>query len=115
MAKKAKNENAKKEFNADEIQAKMDKYYKAQESEKKGKALAGSIIGFSVLCFLILLIVILKMSGVGKTVVFTTDESGKVDTEIVETTDVEATRLADILTIPIDNSDETNETVENNG
>ena len=49
------------------------------------------------LCFIVLLIVILKMSGVGKTVKFTTDESGKVQTEVVDTSDVEATNVADVL------------------
>lgn len=94
VAKKAKVE---RQPVSEELQNKMDKYYKSKESEKKGKALAGSVIGFSVLCFIVLLIVILKMSGVGKTVKFTTDESGRVQTEVVDTSDVEATNVADVL------------------
>lgn len=93
MAKKVKE----KQPVSDELQKKLDKFNKSKESEKKGKALAGSAIGFSVLCFIVLLIVILKMSGVGKTVVFTTDESGKVQTEVVDTSDIEATKLADVI------------------
>lgn len=80
-----------------ELQSKMEKYYQSKESEKKGKALAGSVIGFSLLCFIVLLVVILKMNGVGKTIKFTTDENGQVQTEVVDTSDVEATKLADIV------------------
>lgn len=97
MAKKAKEPKEKSDFSVDEVQKKMEKYYKAQESEKKGKALAGSIIGFSLLCFIVLLVIILKMNGVGKTIVFTTDESGQVQTSVAEKSDVEATNLADYL------------------
>ena len=97
MAKKSKEKNEEKEFNMDEAQKRIQKYYKAQESEKKGKALAGSIIGFSILCFVVLLVVILKMSGVGKTVVFTTDSNGNPQTSVVDTSDVEATNLADVV------------------
>ncbi|MCQ2484964.1 MAG: hypothetical protein MJ168_06485 [Clostridia bacterium] len=81
----------------EDIQKRIEKYYKAQESEKKGKSLAASIIGTSILCFIILLIVILKMSGVGKTVVFTTDENGKPQTSIADTSDVKGTTLANYL------------------
>lgn len=97
LAKKDKNEKKEKEFSPDELQKRMQKYYKAQESEKRGKALAGSIVGFSILCFVVLLIVILKLSGVGKTVVFTTDENGNAQTQVVDTSDVEATNLADVI------------------
>lgn len=97
MAKKNKDENKEKEFNMDEAQKRIQKYYKAQESEKKGKALAGSIIGFSILCFVVLLVVILKMSGVGKTIVFTNDANGNPQTSVVDTSDVEATNLADVI------------------
>ena len=93
MAKKAK---AEKKPVSEEVQKKMEKYYKAKESEKRGKELAGSVIGFSLLCFIILLVVLLKMSGVGKTIKFTTDENGNPQTEAVDTADVEATNLADI-------------------
>ena len=97
MAKKAKEPTEKKEFSADEVQKKMEKYYKAQESEKNGKALAGSIIGFSILCFIVLLVVILKMNGVGKTIVFTTDDSGNAQTSVADTSDVQGTNLADYI------------------
>lgn len=97
MAKKDKKAAPEKEFDIGEAQKRMEKYYKAQESEKKGKALAGSIIGFSILCFVVLLIVILKLSGVGKTVVFTTDDSGNVQTSVADTSEVEGTNLADVI------------------
>ena len=97
MAKKTKEPKEKNDFSVEEVQKKMEKYYKAQESEKKGKALAGSIIGFSLLCFIVLLVIILKMNGVGKTIVFTTDESGQVQTSVAERSDVEGTNLADYI------------------
>jgi len=97
MAKKAKEPAEKKEFSADEVQKKMEKYYKAQEGEKKGKALAGLIIGFSLLCFVVLLVVILKMNGVGKTIVYTTDDNGNTQTSIADTSDVEGTNLAEVI------------------
>lgn len=81
----------------EEIQKKIEKYYKAQESEKKGKSLAVSIIGTSILCFIILLVVILKMSGVGKTIVFTTDKNGNPQTSVADTADVKGTNLADYV------------------
>ena len=81
----------------EEIQKKIEKYYKAQESEKKGKSLAASVVGVSILCFIILLIVILKMSGVGKTIVFTTDESGRPQTSVTDTADIKGTNLADYV------------------
>lgn len=90
----AKKEKESSKTSSEEFQKRIEKYYKAQESEKRGKSLAASIIGTAVLCFIILLIVILKMSGVGKTVVFTTDESGKVQTSIADAADVSATNLA---------------------
>ena len=97
MAKKTKEPKEKNDFSVEEVQKKMEKYYKAQESEKKGKALAGSIIGFSLLCFIVLLVIILKMNGVGKTIVFTTDDSGQVQTSVAERSDVEGTNLADYI------------------
>lgn len=81
----------------EEIQKRIEKYYKAQESEKKGKSLAVSIIGTSILCFIILLVVILKMSGVGKTIVFTTDKNGNPQTSVADTADVKGTNLADYV------------------
>ena len=97
MAKKSKEKNEEKEFNMDEAQKRIQKYYKAQESEKKGKSLAVSIIGTSILCFIILLVVILKMSGVGKTIVFTTDKNGNPQTSVADTADVKGTNLADYV------------------
>ena len=97
MAKKEKKEKEEKEFDINEAHKRIEKYYKAQESEKRGRALAGSIIGFSILCFVVLLVVILKMSGVGKTVVFTTDSQGNPQTEVVDTADTDATNLADVI------------------
>ncbi|MBP3441851.1 MAG: hypothetical protein J6L62_03515 [Clostridia bacterium] len=95
MAKKEK--NVKKEFNYEETKKRMDKYYKAQEGEKKGKRLVLSLIGASVLIFVILLVVVLKLNGVGKTIVFTTDESGSVSTSVADSEDVSGQNLAEII------------------
>ena len=48
-----------------DAQKRMDQYVKACDKEKKGKATALSMIGITVLCLLILLIVSLKMNGIG--------------------------------------------------
>lgn len=95
MAKKEK--NVKKEFNYEETKKRMDKYYKAQEGEKKGKKLVVSLIGASVLIFVILLVIVLKMNGVGKTIVFTTDDSGTVSTSVADSEDVSGQNLAEII------------------
>ena len=95
MAKKEK--NVKKEFNYEETKKRMDKYYKAQEGEKKGKRLVLSLIGASVLIFVILLVVVLKLNGVGKTIVFTTDESGSVSTSVADSEDVSGTNVLNAI------------------
>ena len=95
MAKKEK--NVKKEFNYEETKKRMDKYYKAQEGEKKGKRLVLSLIGASVLIFVILLVVVLKLNGVGKTIVFTTDESGSVSTSVADSSDVSGTNVLNAI------------------
>ena len=45
-----------------DAQKRMDQYVKACDKEKKGKATALSMIGITVICLLILLIVSLKMN-----------------------------------------------------
>lgn len=89
MAKKEKNA---KEFDPGEAQKRMEKYIKACESEKKGKKLTLSILGGSLLIFAILLVVILKMSGVGKTIVY---EQGAVATSAYTESATESTELTD--------------------
>lgn len=96
MAKKDK-QKKQGEFNMDEAQKRMDKYYKACESEKKGKALVVSLISASVLIFVILLVVVLKMNGVGKTIVFTSDDSGRVSTSVADSSDVSGENLVDAI------------------
>ncbi len=95
----AKKEKQKKdgELNLNDVQKRMDKYYKAQESEKKGKRLVLSLIGTSVLILLILLIVVLKLNGVGKTIIFTTDESGRVSTSVADSEDVSGQNVLDAI------------------
>lgn len=95
----AKKEKQKKdgEFNLNDAQKRMEKYYKACESEKKGKATVLSLIGTSVFIFIILLIIILKMSGVGQTIVFTTDENGNVSTSVADSSDVSAENVLDVI------------------
>ncbi|MBR6530957.1 MAG: hypothetical protein IKT61_00460 [Clostridia bacterium] len=96
MAKKEKQKKD-SEFNLNDAQKRMEKYYKACESEKKGKATVLSLIGASVFIFVILLIIILKMSGVGQTIVFTTDENGNVSTSIADSSDVSAQNVLDVI------------------
>ena len=96
MAKKDK-QKKQGEFNMEEAQKRMDKYYKACESEKKGKALVVSLISASVLIFVILLVVVLKMNGVGKTIVFTSDDSGRVSTSVADSTDVSGENVLDAI------------------
>lgn len=48
-----------------DAQKRMDQYVKACDNAKKGRVTALSMIGITVLCLLILLIVSLKMNGIG--------------------------------------------------
>lgn len=95
----AKKEKQKKEStaNLNDVQKRMDKYYKAQESEKKGKRLVLSLICTSVLILLILLIVVLKLNGVGKTIIFTTNEEGNISTSVADSEDVSGQNLAEVI------------------
>ena len=96
MAKKEK-QKKQGEFNMEEAQKRMDKYYKACESEKKGKALVVSLISAAVLIFVILLVIVLKMNGVGKTIVFTSDDSGRVSTSVADSSDVSGQNALDTI------------------
>lgn len=78
-----------------DVQKRMDQYVKACEKEKKGKITALSMIGVTIVCLLILLIVGLKLSGVGFTVV-ADGNSGQVT--VVDSSDVSGTKLADTVT-----------------
>ena len=78
-----------------DVQKRMDQYVKACEKEKKGKITALSMIGVTIVCLLILLIVGLKLSGVGFTVV-ADGNSGQVT--VVDSADVSGTKLADAVT-----------------
>ena len=78
-----------------DVQKRMDQYAKACEKEKKGKITALSMIGVTIVCLLILLIVGLKLSGVGFTVV-ADGNSGQVT--VVDSADVSGTKLADTVT-----------------
>lgn len=96
MAKKDK-QKKEGELNLNDVQKRMDKYYKACESEKKGKAAVLSLIGTSVFILLMLLIIVLKMNGIGKTIVFTTDDSGNVSTSVADSEDVSGQNLAEVI------------------
>ena len=74
-----------------DVQKRMDQY----EKEKKGKITALSMIGVTIVCLLILLIVGLKLSGVGFTAVVD-GSSGQVT--VVDSADVSGTKLADTVT-----------------
>lgn len=78
-----------------DVQKRMDQYVKACEKEKKGKITALSMIGVTIVCLLILLIVGLRLSGVGFTVV-ADGNSGQVT--VVDSADVSGTKLADTVT-----------------
>lgn len=78
-----------------DVQKRMDQYAKACEKEKKGKITALSMIGVTIVCLLILLIVGLKLSGVGFTAVVD-GNSGQVT--VVDSADVSGTKLADTVT-----------------
>ena len=95
MAKKEKQPN--KEFDYEALKKKVDKYNKAREGEKKGKALVLSMIGAAVLIFIILLVIVLKMNGVGKTVVFSTDEEGNISTSVADSAEVSGTNVVDAI------------------
>lgn len=96
MAKKDK-QKKEGELNLNDVQKRMDKYYKACESEKKGKTAVLSLISTSVFILLMLLIIVLKMNGVGKTIVFTTDDSGNVSTSVADSEDVSGQNLAEVI------------------
>ena len=96
MAKKDK-QKKEGELNLNDVQKRMDKYYKACESEKKGKAAVLSLIGTSVFILLMLLIIVLKMNGVGKTIVFTSDDSGRVSTSVADSSDVSGENVIDAI------------------
>ena len=95
MAKKETKAN--KEFDYEAVKKRMDKYYKAREGEKKGKALVLSLIGVSVLIFIILLVIVLKMNGVGKTIVFSTDGEGNISTSVEDSAEVSGTNVIDAI------------------
>lgn len=95
MAKKEKQAN--KEFDYEAVKKKIDKYNKAREGEKKGKALVLSMIGAAVLIFIILLVIVLKMNGVGKTIVFSTDEEGNISTSVADSAEVSGTNVVDAI------------------
>lgn len=78
-----------------DVQKRMDQYAKACEKEKKGKITALSMIGVTIVCLLILLIVGLKLNGVGFTAVVD-GNSGQVT--VVDSADVSGTKLADTVT-----------------
>ena len=95
MAKKEKQTNKEVDFEA--TKKRMEKYNKAREGEKKGKALVLSLIGASVLIFIILLVIVLKMNGVGKTIVYSTDENGNVITSVADSEDVKGTNALEVI------------------
>ena len=78
-----------------DAQKRMDQYVKACDKEKKGKATALSMIGITVLCLLILLIVSLKMNGIGFVNTVNVNTGA---TTVVGADEVQGTKLADIAT-----------------
>lgn len=78
-----------------DAQKRMDQYVKACDREKKGKATALSMIGITVLCLLILLIVSLKMNGIGFVNTVNVNTGA---TTVAGADEVQKTKLADIVT-----------------
>lgn len=78
-----------------DAQKRMDQYVKACDKEKKGKATALSMIGITVLCLLILLIVSLKMNGIGFVNTVNVNTGA---TTVAGADEVQGTKFADIVT-----------------
>lgn len=78
-----------------DAQKRMNQYVEACDKAKKGKITALSMIGVTIVCLLILLIVSLKMNGIGFTAVVD-GNSGSVT--VVQSGEVSGTKLADVVT-----------------
>lgn len=78
-----------------DAQKRMNQYVEACDKAKKGKITALSMIGVTIICLLILLIVSLKMNGIGFTAVVD-GNSGSVT--VVQSGEVSGTKLADVVT-----------------
>lgn len=111
-SKKSEEEIKSPEYRSEEVQKIMEKYAKAAESEEVGKRTAASLIGGVVLIFILLFIVLLKLNGVGKVVVFDKVENNGTTSFSMHTTDakdVQATNLAEAIIDKVIDSDK-NET-----
>lgn len=93
MAKKKAEQATNIDLN--DAQKRMDQYAKACDNVKKGKITALSMIGITIICLLILLVVSLKMNGIGFTAVVD-GNSGSVT--VVQSGEVQGTKLADVVT-----------------
>lgn len=93
MAKKKAEQATNIDLN--DAQKRMDQYVKACDKEKKGKITALSMIGVTILCLLILLVVSLKMRGIGFTAVVD-GSSGNIT--VVQSGEVQGTKPADVVT-----------------
>lgn len=93
MAKKKAEQTTNIDLN--DAQKRMDQYAKACDNVKKGKITALSMIGITIICLLILLVVSLKMNGIGFTAVVD-GNSGSVT--VVQSGEVQGTKLADVVT-----------------
>ena len=93
MAKKKAEQATNIDLN--DAQKRMDQYVKACDKEKKGKITALSMIGVTILCLLILLVVSLKMRGLGFTAVVD-GNSGNIT--VVQSGEVQGTKPADVVT-----------------
>ena len=93
MAKKKAEQATNIDLN--DAQKRMDQYVKACDKEKKGKITALSMIGVTILCLLILLVVSLKMRAIGFTAVVD-GNSGNIT--VVQSGEVQGTKPADVVT-----------------
>lgn len=77
--------NKKTNIDLNDVQKRRDDYVEACNKAKKGKIIALSMLGVTVVCLLVLLIVSLKLNGTGLTVVGNTTPTTTVSAQTTDT------------------------------
>lgn len=77
--------NKKTNIDLNDVQKRRDDYVEACNKAKKGKIIALSMLGVTVVCLLVLLIVSLKLNGTGLTVVGNTTPTTTVSAQATDT------------------------------
>lgn len=75
----------KSNMDLNDVQKRRDDYVDACNKAKKGKIIALSMLGVTVVCLLVLLIVSLKLNGTGLTVVGSTTPTTTVSVQATDT------------------------------